>query len=86
MRRRPERGRRTRSTRFRCQIGHAFSTDTLLAAQDEELEKAMASALRMHRERVALFRKMQEKSEAQAMPHAAARWRTGATNPSRPPG
>ena len=32
----------------------------------------------MHRERVVLFRRMQEKSEAQAMPHAAARWRAGA--------
>jgi two-component system, chemotaxis family, protein-glutamate methylesterase/glutaminase len=66
------------STRFRCQIGHAFSAETLLAAQDDELDRAMQSALRMHRERVALFRRMQEKSEAQAMPHAAARWRTGA--------
>ena len=67
-----------RSTRFRCQIGHAFTAETLLAAQDDELERAMDSALRMHRERVVLFRRMQEKSEAQAMPHAAARWRTGA--------
>ncbi len=66
------------STRFRCQIGHAFTAESLLAAQDDELERAMDSALRMHRERVALFRRMQEKSEAQAMPHAAARWRTGA--------
>ena len=38
----------------------------------------MDSALRMHRERVVLFRRMQEKSETQAMPHAAARWRAGA--------
>jgi two-component system, chemotaxis family, protein-glutamate methylesterase/glutaminase len=66
------------STRFRCQIGHAFSAEALSAAQDDELERAMESALRMHRERVVLFRRMQEKSEAQAMPHAAARWRAGA--------
>jgi hypothetical protein len=32
----------------------------------------------MHRERVVLFRRMQENSEAQALPHAAARWRAGA--------
>ena len=51
------------STRFRCQIGHAFSAETLSAAQNEELERAMESALRMHRERVVLFRRMQEKSE-----------------------
>ena len=66
------------STRFRCQIGHAFSAETLLAAQHEELERAMESAMRMHRERVVLFRRMQERSEAQSMPHAAARWRAGA--------
>ena len=66
------------STRFRCQIGHAFTAEALLAAQNDELDRAMDSALRMHRERMVLFRRMQEKSEAQAMPHAAARWRTGA--------
>ena len=66
------------STRFRCQIGHAFTAESLVAAQDDELERALESAVRMHRERVVLFRRMQEKSEAQAMPHAAARWRAGA--------
>ena len=68
----------TGSTRFRCQIGHAFTAESLVAAQDEELERALESARRMHRERVVLFRRMQENSEAQALPHAAARWRAGA--------
>lgn len=66
------------TTRFRCQIGHAYTAESLVAAQDEELERAMDSALRMHRERVVLFRRMQEKSEAQSLSHAAARWRAGA--------
>ena len=66
------------TTRFRCQIGHAFTAETLVAAQDDELERALESALRMHRERVVLFRRMQEKSEAQQLSHAAARWRAGA--------
>jgi two-component system chemotaxis response regulator CheB len=66
------------ATRFRCQIGHAFTAESLLAAQDEELERALESARRMHRERVVLFRRMQEASEAQSLPHAAARWRSGA--------
>jgi len=66
------------SVRFRCQIGHAFTAETLVSAQDVELERALTSALRMHRERVVLFRGMQEKSEVQALPHAAARWRAGA--------
>jgi two-component system chemotaxis response regulator CheB len=66
------------STRFRCQIGHAFTAESLVAAQDDELERALASALRMHRERVVLFRRMQDKSAAQQLQHAAARWRQGA--------
>jgi two-component system chemotaxis response regulator CheB len=66
------------ATRFRCQIGHAFTAESLVAAQDEELERALESAQRMHRERVVLFRRMQESSEAQALTHAAARWRAGA--------
>jgi two-component system, chemotaxis family, protein-glutamate methylesterase/glutaminase len=65
-------------TRFRCQIGHAFTAESLVAAQDEELERALHSARRMHRERVVLFRRMQETSEAQSLPHAAAHWRAGA--------
>lgn len=66
------------TTRFRCQIGHAFTAESLVAAQDQELERALESALRMHRERVVLFRRMQETSEAQSLQHAAARWRAGA--------
>ena len=71
------------TTRFRCQIGHAFTAETLVAAQDEELERALESALRMHRERVVLFRRMQNRSEAQQMPHAASRWRAGADESER---
>lgn len=66
------------STRFRCQVGHAFTEDALMAAQNDELERALESAMRIHRDRVSLFRRMQHHSEQQAMPHAAARWRAGA--------
>ncbi len=71
------------STRFRCQIGHAFTAESLVAAQDDELERALASALRMHRERVVLFRRMQGQSEANQLQHAAARWRQGADESER---
>lgn len=71
------------STRFRCQIGHAFTAESLVAAQNDELERALESALRMHRERMVLFRRMQEKSEAQQLQHAAARWRQGADDSER---
>ena len=66
------------STRFRCQVGHAFTAEGLLAAQNDELERALESAMRMHRERVPLFRRMQRKSEADALEHAAAHWRARA--------
>ena len=66
------------STRFRCQVGHAFTEDALMAAQNDELERALESAMRIHRDRVLLYRRMQHQSEQQSMPHAAARWRAGA--------
>ena len=66
------------ATPFRCQIGHAFTPEGLRAAQDDTLEMALESALRIHRDRQSLFRRMQEKSEASAMPHAAEHWRRGA--------
>ena len=66
------------STRFRCQVGHAFTEEALMAAQNDELERALESAMRIHRDRVSLFRRMQHHSEQQSMPHAAARWREGA--------
>jgi two-component system chemotaxis response regulator CheB len=65
------------STRFRCQIGHGFTADGLLAAQNDELERALESAIRIHRDRVALFRRLQQKT-LPAMPLAAARWKTSA--------
>ena len=66
------------ATPFRCQIGHAFTADGLRAAQDDQLEMALESALRIHRDRQGLFRRMQERSEANALPHSADHWRRGA--------
>jgi two-component system chemotaxis response regulator CheB len=65
------------STRFRCQIGHGFTPDGLLAAQDDELERALESAIRIHRDRVVLFRRLHQKT-LPGMPLAAARWKAGA--------
>ena len=74
------------STRFRCQIGHGFTAEGLLAAQNDELERALESAMRMHRDRVVLFRRMQKVSENQSMSLAAARWKTGADESERAAG
>jgi two-component system chemotaxis response regulator CheB len=60
--------------RFRCQIGHAYGGETLAAAQADVLEEALGTALRTHRERVVLFRRMQESAEARGFTHAAQRW------------
>lgn len=61
--------------RFRCQIGHAFSADALLSAQDDEIERALDTALRMHRERIVLFRRLQEKAKGGGLRLTAAHWR-----------
>jgi two-component system chemotaxis response regulator CheB len=71
------------STRFRCQIGHAFTAEGLVQAQGDELERALESAARMHRDRVVLFRRLQQMSEARTLRHAAERWRAGAAESQR---
>lgn len=44
--------------RYRCHTGHAYSAETLDTAQGTSLEKALWSAVRLHRERIALARRM----------------------------
>lgn len=61
--------------RFRCQIGHALSMESLMAAQNDEIERALDTALRIHRERIGMFRRMQDRSEARGLSLAAAQWR-----------
>lgn len=45
-------------TRFRCRVGHAFSPETMLAAQTEELERALFSALKTLEESARLSRRL----------------------------
>jgi two-component system, chemotaxis family, protein-glutamate methylesterase/glutaminase len=61
--------------RFRCQIGHAFTPLGLADAQNGELERALAIAVRTHRDRIKLFTQMCENAERRNLPHAVARWR-----------
>ncbi len=64
--------------RFRCPLGHAVTEEAPGVSQEGELDRALGSALQMHRDRVVMFRRMQQTSEAQGFTHSAARWRAGA--------
>jgi two-component system chemotaxis response regulator CheB len=46
--------------RYRCHTGHAYSSDSLLAEQEEATEAALYSAMRALQERAAALRRIQE--------------------------
>lgn len=51
---------------FRCMVGHLFGPENLFAAQTEEVERALWTALRALEERVALQQKLAERAERQS--------------------
>ena len=61
-------------TRYRCQVGHAFTPLGLATAQGEELERALSVAVRTHRDRIRLFAQMRDNARAHDLPHAHKRW------------
>lgn len=60
--------------RFRCRVGHAFSVETLLAHQADELEDALWVALRTLEENAALSRRLAERSRGRGNRQAASRF------------
>jgi two-component system chemotaxis response regulator CheB len=50
--------------RFRCHVGHAFTADTVLASQGEEIDRLLGTLLRSHQERAALTQRMAERERA----------------------
>ncbi|HEX9329418.1 MAG TPA: chemotaxis protein CheB [Reyranella sp.] len=49
---------------FRCHVGHAFTVDTVLASQGEEIDRLLGTLLRSHQERAALAHRMAERERA----------------------
>jgi two-component system, chemotaxis family, protein-glutamate methylesterase/glutaminase len=68
-----------KAVRFRCQIGHAYGPESLAAAQVDGLEQALVTAVRTHRDRLALFNRMAEVAREKGLSHAAERWEAAAS-------
>ncbi len=64
--------------RYRCKVGHAYSPETLAAAQRESIERALWVALRAHEDRVVLFRRLAGNARKHGHERAAASWTSSA--------
>ncbi|MBD2305162.1 chemotaxis protein CheB [Chroococcidiopsis sp. FACHB-1243] len=60
--------------RFRCRTGHAYSTDSLLAAQSESLEDALWNALRALEEKAALTERLGNRARDRQQTYSAKRF------------
>jgi two-component system, chemotaxis family, protein-glutamate methylesterase/glutaminase len=58
--------------RFRCQVGHAYTADSLSAEQEGSVDEAMRVALRIAEERAVLTQKMAEEARRGGLRHSAA--------------
>lgn len=65
-----------RMVRFRCRVGHAYSPESLLASQSEELETALWAAMRGLEESASLTQRLAERAREQSQPGAAERFDT----------
>lgn len=60
--------------RYRCHVGHAYTAETLLEKQIDELEEALWAALRTLEEQVALSDRLAQKATERKQKHLAQRF------------
>jgi two-component system, chemotaxis family, protein-glutamate methylesterase/glutaminase len=61
-------------SRYRCHIGHAYGEEQMVVGLDDNLRRAMASALRALNERVALVGKLRDLANEVSQPRLAESW------------
>jgi two-component system chemotaxis response regulator CheB len=61
--------------RFRCHVGHAYSLDSLVAEQADDVERALWSAIRALEEKAALGRRMADHLRSENQLKSAAQFR-----------
>ncbi len=60
--------------RYRCHVGHAYTAETMELALDENLRRALASALRALEERAALTEKLRRQATERGHHQSAETW------------
>jgi two-component system chemotaxis response regulator CheB len=60
--------------RFRCRVGHAWTAESLVAEQSQEVETALWAAVRMLQEKAALSRRLAQRSHQRGRERSAARF------------
>jgi len=60
--------------RFRCHVGHAYSLDSLVSEQSDDVERALWSSIRALEEKAALARRMAVHAQQQSRPASASQF------------
>jgi two-component system chemotaxis response regulator CheB len=60
--------------RYRCHVGHTYGAELLSIAIDENIRRALASAMRALEERRTLASRLRQQAEQNGQPYLAASW------------